>query len=195
LTKLLLFSIVLLLAIGIATSPVGLSYAQMPEQAQQKMEEKVHQNMPEHTSEVPASLDNFGVEVADFVKEAMMQFQDQREETISQIKQCREDMMDADPSERSQVRQDCRASLDEIKDSYRDIRVIFQETFNEYRDSIEVLRADAKGQQVSDSDKQSAMNDIRDNAKSRHLEMQEQNQSGIDVEQSREKMMSVHKGQ
>lgn len=191
--KTLVFSIVLLLAIGVAASSVGLSYAQMPEQAQQKMEEKVQQNMPEQTSEVPASLDNFGVEVADFVREAMMQFQDQRQETISQIKQCRENMMDAEPSERSQIRQDCRTSLDEIKDSYREIRGIFQETFTEFREDIKVLRADVKGEQVSDAERQAAIDDILETAKARHLEMQT-GQNEMDVEQLREKMMSAHRG-
>ena len=178
-------SIVLLLAIAAVASPVGLSYAQMPEQAQQ--------NMPEHTDEVLASLDNFGVEVLDFVRDAMSQFQDQRQETISQIKQCREDMVAAEPSERSQVRQDCRSSLDEIRESYRDIRGIFQDTFKEFREGIEVLRADAKGEQVSDEDRQAAIDDIRETAKTRHLEMQ-QGQNGMDVENLREKMKSAHRG-
>ena len=39
--KTIVISIVLLLAIAVVASPVGLSYAQMPEQAQQKMAEQV----------------------------------------------------------------------------------------------------------------------------------------------------------
>lgn len=186
-------SIVMMLMIGAVASPIGFSYAQMPEQAQQRMPEQTQQNMPEDANQVPTNLENFGVEVSDFVREAMSAFQEQRQETISQIKQCREDTMNADPSERSQIRQDCRASLDEIKESYKEIRGTFQDTFNEYRDSIKVLRADAKGQQVSDSERQAAIDDIRDTAKSRHLEMQDQNE--MDVEQLRERMMSVHRGQ
>jgi hypothetical protein len=198
-------SAVLLLAIAAVVSPVGLSFAQMPEQAQEKMAEKAQGNMteqaqenmpeqiseemPEQANEVLASLDNFGVEVSDFVRDAMSQFQEQRQETVSQIKQCREDMMEAEPSERSQVRQDCRSNLDEIRESYRDIRGIFQETFLEFRESIEVLRNDAQGNQVSDEDRQAAIDDIRETAKSRHMQMQ-QGQNGMDVEEFREKMKS-----
>ena len=183
----------LLLAIAAIASPIGFSFAQMPEQAQEKMAEQAQENIPEQTNEVLASLDNFGVEVSEFVRDAMMQFQEQREETILQIKQCREDMMNAEPSERSQVRQDCRSSLDEIRESYRDIRGIFQNTFIEFRESIEVLRGDAKGEQVSEDDRQAAIDDIRETAKARHLQMQT-GQNGMDVEQLREKMMSAHRG-
>jgi len=199
--KTLVISAVLLLAIAAVASPVGLSFAQIPEQAQEMMAEKAQENIteqtqeniPEQTNEVLASLDNFGVEVSDFVRDAMSQFQDQRQETISQIKQCRENMMEAEPSERSQVRQDCRSSLDEIRESYRDIRGIFQDTFLEFRESIEVLRADAKGEQVSDDDRQAAIDDIRETAKARHLQIQT-GQNGMDVEELREKMKSAHRG-
>ncbi len=191
--KTLIISAVLLLAVAAVVSPIGLSFAQMPEQAQEKMAEKAQENMLEQTNEVLASLDNFGVEVSDFVHDAINQFQEQRQETISQIKQCREKMMDAEPSERSQVRQDCRSSLDEIRESYRDIRGIFQETFLEFRESIEVLRDDAQGDQVSDEDRQAAIDDIRETAKARHLQMQT-GQNGMDVEQLREKMKSAHRG-
>ena len=199
--KTLVISAVLLLAVVAIASPIGMSFAQMPEQAQEKMAEKAQEhmseqtqeNVPEHTSEVLASLDNFGVEVSDFVHDAMSQFQEQRQETISQIKQCREDMMEAEPSERSQVRQDCRSSLDEIRESYRDIRGIFQDTFKEFRESIEILRDDAQGEQVSDEDRQAAVDDIRETAKSKHLQIQT-GQNGMDVEQLREKMKSAHRG-
>ena len=198
--KNIVISTILLLAIAAVASPVGLSFAQMPEQAQEKMAEKAQDNMPEQTqenvpeqsNEVLASLDNFGVEVSDFVRDAMSQFQEQRQETISQIKQCREDMMAAEPSERSQVRQDCRSSLDEIRESYRDIRGIFQETFVEFRESIEVLRDDVQGDQVSDEDRQAAIDDIRETAKARHLQIQT-GQNEMDVEELREKM-KAHRG-
>jgi hypothetical protein len=198
--KTLVISAVLLLAVAAVASPVGLSFAQMPEQAQERMAEKAQGNMPEQTSEmseksdeVLTSLENFGVEVSDFVRDAMSQFQEQRQETISQIKQCREDMMNAEPSERSQVRQDCRSSLDEIRESYREIRGIFQDTFKEFRESVEALRSDAKGEAVSDEDRQAAIDGIRETAKSRHMEMQ-QGLGEMDVEEFREKMKSSHRG-
>ena len=101
--------------------------------------------------------------------------------------------MNAEASERAQVRQDCRANLDEIRESYKDIRVLFHETFKEFRESIKVLRADALGQPISDEERKAAINDIRDTAKSRHMQMQ-QNQDGMDIEEIRNKMKASHKG-
>ena len=101
----------MLLVIAAVTVP-GLSFAQMSEQAQERIEEKAQGNMtkaqehmPEQTQQgmsdkadtVLSELDNFGVEVSNFVHDAMNQFREQRQETLLQIKQCREDMMNAEP--------------------------------------------------------------------------------------------------
>lgn len=206
--KTLAMSVVLLLAVAVIFSSAGLSFAQMPVQAQEKMaekaqgnmtkaqeniQEKSQQGMSNNANQTLTSLDNFGVEVSNFVHDAMSQFQEQRQVTVSQIKQCREDMMNAEPSERSQVRQDCRENLNEIRDSYRDVRVLFQGIFKEFRQSIDVLRADAHGQPVSNEDRQSAIDDIVDTAKSRNMQMQK-GLNGMDVEEFREKMKSSHRG-
>jgi len=205
--KSLVISAVMLLVIAAVAAP-GLSFAQMSEQAQERMEEKSQGNMtktqehkPEQTQQgmsdkadvVPAELDNFGVEVSNFVHDAMNQFQEQRQETLMQIKQCREDMMNAEPSERSQVRQDCRSSLDEIRESYKETRILFHDTFKEFRESVKVLRADSQGKSVSDEELQEAIDNIRETAKSRHMQMQ-QGLKGMDVDEFREKMKSAHKG-
>lgn len=197
----------MLLVIAAVTVP-GLSFAQMSEQAQERIEEKAQGNMtkaqehmPEQTQQgmsdkadtVLSELDNFGVEVSNFVHDAMNQFREQRQETLLQIKQCREDMMNAEPSERSQVRQDCRLSLDEIRESYKETRVLFHETFKEFREGVKVLRADAQGQSVSDEQLQATIDDIRETAKSRHMQMQ-QGLNGMDVDEFREKMKSAHRG-
>jgi len=205
--KTLVISTVLLLAIAVVVSSAEISFAQMPVQAQEKMSDKSQgnmtkspgnmtksqENMSEKAKETLASLENFGVEVSNFVHDAMNQFKKQRQETVSQIKQCREDVMNAEPSERAQAREDCRANLDEIRDSYRDIRAVFKETFKEFRESIDVLRADAQGKSVSEDDLQGAIDDIRETAKSKHTQMQE-GHDGMDVEGFREKMKSAHRG-
>jgi len=206
--NILVISGVLLLAISVVSNSAGLSFAQMPEQAQERMAEKsqgnmtkaqenmpdkIQQGMSDKANEVLAGLDNFGVEVSNFVRDAMSQFQEQRQETISTIKQCREDLLNAEPSERSQIRQDCRTNLDEIRESYKDIRVLFHETFKEFRESVKVLRADAHGQSVSDEELQAAIDDIRETAKTKHMQMQ-QGLNGMDVEEFREKIKTAHRG-
>jgi hypothetical protein len=199
--KTLRISIVLMLMVGAVASPIGFSYAEMSEQDQANMTEHAEKNMSEHTQQnmtgqantISDDLENFGTQVSAFVHEAMIQFHDQRQETISQIKQCRENMMNAEPSERSQVRDDCRKNLDEIRDSYKEIRGTFQDTFKEFRDNFKVLLDDAKGHKVSDSAMQNAIKHIQEDARSKHLKMQKLGQNATDVEHLKERMMSVHK--
>lgn len=199
--------IIFLLGLIVISSTLVMSFAQMSEkgedeaseQGQEEMSEKAQGNMTkqsqENTSgeksekadEVLASLDNFGQEVSDFVQEAMKEFKNQRQETVAQIQECRQNIMEADPSDRPQVRQDCRDGLDEIRQSYKDIRLLFSETFKEFRDSIKVLRDNASGHHVSDSDLQTAIDDIREHAKSKHMQEQ-QGKNGMDMQQFREKM-------
>ena len=199
--KTLEISIVLMLMMCAIVSPIGFSYAEMSEQAQQNMTEHIQQNMTEQaqqnmtgqTNTASDDLENFGTQVSTFVHEAMSQFQEQRQQTLSQIKQCRENIMNADPSEIAQVRQDCRKTLDEIRNSYKEIRGTFQDTFKEFRDNIKVLQADAKGHKISDSDMQDAIKHIKEDAKTKHLKMQKIGQNATDVEHLKERMMSVHK--
>ena len=170
--------IAMMLMVSAIAIPIGLSHAEMPEQAQG----------------VLANLENFGMEVSNFVHDAMASFHDQKLETVAQIKECRANMRDAEPSEREQVRQECRSNLDEIRDSYKEIRSTFHETFKEFRDSISVLRADIKGEHVSDEQRQAAIDDITDSAKEKH-QMQGKGNQTTGIDELRQKMMSSHKKQ
>jgi len=178
--------------IGVITGSIGFSYAEMSEQ-EQNMTENAEQNMTDQTNTVPADLENFGTQVSAFVHEAMSQFQEQRQQTLSQIKQCRENIMNADPSEIAQVRKDCRKNLDEIRNSYKEIRGTFHDTFKEFRDNIKVFQADAKGHKISDSDIQNAIKNIQEDVKAKHLKMQKLGQNATDVENLKKRIMSAHK--
>lgn len=214
--KTLVISTVLLLMIGAVVNPIGFSYAEMSEQTQQNMTENTEENMSETAEEnmtdnmeqnmadnmeqnmtgqasVSDDLENFGTQVSAFVHDAMSQFQEQRQQTLSQIKQCREDIMNANPSDVAQVREDCRKNLDEIRDSYKEIRATFHDTFKEFRDNIKILQEDAKGHKHSDLDIQDAIKHIQEDAKAKHLKMQKLGQNATDVEHLKERMKSVHK--
>lgn len=185
-------SIVFVLIVGIVASPVGFSFAQMPQQAQERMNEQAQQHMPEQSQETVDNLENFGMEVSNFVHDAMAAFHNQKQETIAQIKECRANLRDAEPSERDQIRQDCRANLDQIRDSYKEIRNTFHDTFKQFRESISVLRADAKGEHVSNDQKQAAMNEIRDSARAKHQQMGVKGGMMMNVDDLRQKIMSTH---
>jgi len=101
--------------------------------------------------------------------------------------------MNANPSDISQVKKDCRKNLDEIRASYKEIRTTFQDTFKEFRDNVKVLQEDAKGHKHSDSDIQDAIKHIQEDAKAKHLKMQKLGQNATDVEHLKERMKSAHK--
>jgi len=175
----------------------------MTENTEQNMMENTEQNMTENTEEsmteqahsVSDDLENFGTQVSTFVHDAMSQFQEQRQQTLSQIKQCRENIMNANPSDVAQVREDCRKNLNEIRDSYKEVRATFHDTFKEFRDNIKILQEDAKGHKHSDSDIQDAIKHIQEDAKAKHLKMQKLGQNTTDVEHLKERMKSSHKHQ
>ncbi len=65
-------------------------------------------------------------------------------------------MRNALPEDRSQVRNDCRTNLDAIKESYKETRKLFRDTFKEFRESMKILVKEARGHDVSESEKQEA---------------------------------------
>lgn len=171
--------------LGIAIGPISNSYAQMSEKAQDVM--------PEQVSEKVEALDNFRIEMANFVKTTILQFKEQRQETIDTIKECRDNLHSAEPSDRSQIRQECRTNLDEIKDSFREIRDTFRQTFQEFRDEVRVLIQDARGEHVDDLERQDVMNRIQEKAGERmeSTDRGPDSENKRDVEKLREKIKSM----
>lgn len=137
-----LLSIILL---GAALFPANLSHAQ---------------------SEPPQgeTLDNFGQEVSDFIHEVIPLFKQQRSETISAIKECREMVNKASAEERSQKRTECRENLDTIKEKYKEKRVLYRDIFKEFGDALKPLIRNAKGLQVKETERMDAIKEIREDA-------------------------------
>lgn len=137
-----LLSIILL---GAALFPVNLSHAQ---------------------SEPPQSetMDNFGQEVSDFIHEVIPLFKQQRNETISAIKECREMVNKVSVEERSQKRAECRENLDAIREKYKEKRVLYRDIFKEFGDALKPLIRNAKGLQVKETERMDAIKEIREDA-------------------------------
>ncbi len=138
---------------GIIAVPLGYSNAEMENQT----------NTTETSANMTTSVnatENIGQQVSAFVHEANDQFKQQRNETISAIKDCREKIRNATPDMRSQVASECHQNLVTIKDKYKDVRQQFQELFKRFRDSIIVLRHEANT--TSSQDKDDAIKKIND---------------------------------
>ncbi len=141
---------------------IGIVFAQeSEEEAEVETEEEAEEEEEyEGVSEGEVIITNLGQEVSNFVREARAQFSEQKEETKAVIKECRENMKNADPLDRKEVRKQCKDNLKDIRDSYKDLRRAYQETFKEFRDNMKVLIREAKGLPVDDTEKTTAYTEI-----------------------------------
>jgi len=106
-------------------------------------------------------VDEISQQVSDFVSESRNLFQDQKAETKSVIKACRESVRNADPSEVSEIKQQCKDNLKSIKESYKELRQTYKETYKEFRDTVRLAVKEHKGMNVSDDDKKAAKAKIK----------------------------------
>ncbi len=156
--------VISVLMLGLIASP--LSFAQTSENDTQdlaiELEESVsiNENTGPEDTEIDNDTTNLGQQVSDFVHESRELFQQQKEETKEVIAQCREDVRNAEPSERKSIIEQCRTSLDEIRESYKSLREIYHETFKEFRESIKVFIQESKGLPVDPAQRDAAIANI-----------------------------------
>ena len=105
-------------------------------------------------------------ELTIFVEESRSLFEEQKEETRNVIKECQISLIAAEPSQRDEIRKQCRDNLDEIRESYKETRKIYKESFKEFRKSMDIAIREAKGLGVGASEKIAALSDIKSRLKS-----------------------------
>ncbi len=111
-----------------------------------------------------SSIGNMGQYVSEFVHEHVAKLKDQRAETVNTIKNCHEDVRNADnEASRKAAQEACKATLKEIRAKYKAEREEYRQLFKEYRDSMKILIKEAKGQAVSNEQKEKAVKDISGN--------------------------------
>src|SRR3990172_38484 len=89
-------------------------------------------------TQTSTEIENLGQEVSSYVQQAMSAFKMQRAETLDVIKDCRENIVSASVEDRDSIRQDCRAKLNDIRDSYKESRMDFRELFKEHRNAMKM---------------------------------------------------------
>ncbi len=109
---------------------------------------------------IPENLVNLGTEISSFIKESVVAFKEQRDKTIEQIKECREEIKNSSFEEREQKRFECREKLDNIRDSYKERRDIFKNLFKEYKENAKILLSEIKRQDVSETQRKNSINNI-----------------------------------
>ena len=105
--------------------------------------------------------DDIGQQVSEFVHQAIIQFKQQRNETLAAIKDCREKIKDATPDMKNQVVNECHKTRLAIKEKYKDERQQFQDLFKRFRENIITLRQETNA--TLDHDKDMAIKKINDN--------------------------------
>src|SRR3990170_321090 len=85
---------------------------------------------------------SLGQEVSTFVHDTKDQFRAQKEETKAIIKQCRDTLENAAPEERANIKKLCREDLDEVRESYKQLRRNYQNVFEEFRVHVRAILQD-----------------------------------------------------
>ncbi len=104
---------------------------------------------------------NLGREVSNFVHETRELFEQQGAETKTVIAQCREDMANAEPSERESVRDTCKSNLEDIRESYKLLREIYREAFLLFKENMKVFIAESRGLPIDSSQRDVAIANIK----------------------------------
>ena len=115
-----------------------------------------------------------------FVEESRSLFEQQKTETRNAIKECQSSLIASDPSQRDTIRKQCRDNLNEIRESYKQTREIYKESFKEFRKSMDVAIRESKGLEVDDSERIAAISDIKSTLKSTSEEIKELRKSIYD---------------
>src|SRR3972149_2110459 len=82
---------------------------------------------------------SLGQEVSAFVHDTQDQFITQKEETKAIIKQCRDILENVAPEERADIKKLCREDLDEVRESYKQLRRTYQDVFKEFRVPVRAI--------------------------------------------------------
>lgn len=124
-----------------------------------------------------SSIGNFGKYISELVHKRNADFKQQRVETIEAINDCREDIKNTDSKEdKIDAQESCKATLKEIREKYKAEREEYRQLFKEYRNEMKALIKEAKGQTISEEQKEKAMNNL-DKIKETHEKIKQERQS------------------
>ena len=142
--KIIAFSISIILLTVILSSAIGVSNAEPIE-----LENEL--TVTNQTDTESNQNERSEQDVSSIVHEAILLFKQQREETITTIKKCQEKIQNASPENRQKARDDCRTSLNEIKEFYKEMRDQIRELIQENRDTVKALIKETKASLASEN--------------------------------------------
>ena len=151
-------------------------------------------NETEHPAEVETeqiagedATNNIGQEVSTFVHDTQDQFRAQKEETKAIIDSCRNALKNAAPEELQDIKKQCREDLNQVKESYQELRRAYHDVFKEFRVHVKAIISGDNSTAVIDAiNSQTQQNESTD--KIHELRMQMQAELKTEVNDLRKQM-------
>ena len=101
------------------------------------------------TGTTPTNISNLDQLISDFVHQRNALLKQQRDDTLQVIKECHENLKNASLANRTQIKDDCKATLKAIKEAYKDTR---KQLFKDFRETAKSLIKEAKKLKEIDKD-------------------------------------------
>jgi len=137
---------------------------------------------------------NLGQYVSDFVNDARDEFRTQKEETKVIITACREALQNAVPEEQKDIRMQCREDLNEVRESYQELRRTYHDVFKEFRVPVRaIMSGDDSISTIDAINLRAQQEEFKDRIHDLRIQMREELKAEVDdlrkqMREEREKM-------
>ena len=140
------------------------------------------------------TANNLGQEVSEFVHKTSDQFRAQKEETKAIINSCRVALKNAAPEELQDIKIQCREDLNQVRESYQELRRTYHDVFKEFRVHVRAIMSDTDSTAAIDAiNLQTQQKESTDRIHDLRMQMREELNTEVDVlrkqmREEREKM-------
>src|SRR3972149_6609774 len=125
---------------------------------------------------------SLGQEVSAFVHDTQDQFRTQKEETKAIMKQCRDILENVAPEERADIKKLCREDLDEVRESYKQLRRTYQDVFEEFRVPVRaIMSGDDSVSTIDAINLRAQQEEFKDRIHDLRIQMREELKAEVDV--------------
>ncbi|MGI0076654.1 MAG: hypothetical protein ACREAU_04510 [Nitrosopumilaceae archaeon] len=139
-------------------------------------------------------IKTLGQEVSDFVHDTRDEFRVQKEETKTIINSCREALQNAVPEEQENIRMQCREDLNEVRESYQELRRTYHDVFKEFRVHVRaIMSGDDSVSTIDAINLRAQQEEFKDRIHDLRMQMREELKAEVDdlrkqMREEREKM-------
>src|SRR3990172_7168814 len=124
---------------------------------------------------------SLGQDVSDFVHDTRDEFRTQKEETKAIITACREALQNAVLEEQKDIRMQCREDLNEVRESYQELRRTYHDVFKEFRVHVRAIMSDTDSTAAIDAiNLQTQQKESTDRIHDLRIQMREELKAEVD---------------